>query len=276
MRRAVAILALALLLLGTGMSFKAAHTPQYSDATAFQKAVSELSSRYSAEYSRQSKVLEIEHGPSMSTGLLHDHMRKFEAGLNREYMNLLDTYEARRPLEHYGGTALVVGLLLLLAGPLGGRAMRTPSRRQWLKVAMFVPPLLTFGAYVLDSMEMLSSQNMPPWGEVPIMVLVLGFLVFGPFPVIWMVVHLLLVPEVYYRSQPLSLALSPRINPWLGLLALLAAGAACVTAWHGAWTWTVANLAWLYIHLAMAATRRAPHLYADLETEWPPAWNTAR
>jgi hypothetical protein len=278
MRRILAVLAAVCVLTGAGMMIKSALTQPFTDEAAFNRQVAALSVEYSTEWQRLAKAaVSTPATPATEGARIHYAMRAADRALSPRYWAVYDTYRTNRDTLHdYGAILLVAGVALLLVGPLGGWTLRTPPRRWMLRVAMFVPPLLTFGADVLESMAMMAGSNMPPWGEPPGAAVIFGFLVFGPLPVIWMVLHLPLVPEVYYRAQPLSLALSRRINPWLGLLALLAAIFTLIAAWHGAWTWTVANLAWLYIYLCMAATRRAPHLYADLEPEWPPAWNTAR
>jgi hypothetical protein len=270
MRRFIAILAVLCLLIGAGMLVKSAFTPPFTDAAAFHRQVDALRAEHSAEWRRLSEA-----GSPSDGSTIHYAMRAADAALAPRYWAVFDRYRTNRDtLRDYGATLLVVGVALLLVGPLGRWTLRTPPRRRMLMVAMFVPPMLTLGAYVLDSMATVSLESMPPWGEAPGAAITFGFLIFGALPITWMALHLSLVPEVYYRAQPLSLALSRHVNPWLGFLALLAAISALVTAWHGAWMWTIANLAWLYVHLAMAATRRAPHRYADLESEWPPAWNT--
>jgi hypothetical protein len=271
MQRVATLLALVLLLLGAILLFLAAPIPRYTDAAAFDQGVAALSREYSNERATQGKALGMS---SDATSALYRHMETVEARLNDKYWDLRDIYETkRRPFKDYGGTALVIGAALLLVARLGSRVLRTPPRRGLLQLAMFVPPLLTFGAFALDAGRMIG-EDLVPWGDGPgEAFLMMGFLVFGPLPIIWMILHLLLIPEVYYRSQPLAIAWSRWVNPWLGLLALLAAVASVLTACYGQWAWMLASLAWLYIYLCMAASRRANTLFADQEKTWPPAWN---
>ena len=277
MRRVAAIFAVGLLLLGAVLLIQAANTPRYTDPVAFQQGVDALSAAQSKEFSAQSDKLPRDPGSMSSADVtaFHGQMRKFSAEQQQKYQALLDAHGTNKhKLEDYGGTALVLGAALLLAGPLGSRTMQTPSRRWVMQVLMFTPPLLSFGAFLFDSWRWVGRVEMLPWEEVPGAVLMLGVFLFGLMPVIWMSLHLLLVPEVYYRRQPLLIAWSLRINPWLGFLTLLAACVTILVAWHGAWWWTIAGLSWIFVYLCMAASRRACHLFADQETEWPPAWNT--
>ena len=277
MRRVAAIFAVGLLLVGVVLLIQATKTPLYTDPVAFQQGVDALSAAQSKEFSAQSDKLPRYPGSMSSADVtaFHGQMRKFSAEQQQKYQALLDAYgTSKHKLEDYGGIALVLGTALLLAGPLGGRTMKTPSRRWVMQVLMFTPPLLSFGAFLFDSWRWVGRVEMLPWEEVPGAVLMLGVFLFGLMPVIWMSLHLLLVPEVYYRRQPLLIAWSLRINPWLGFLTLLAACVTILVAWYGAWWWTIAGLSWIFVYLCMAASRRACHLFADQETEWPPAWNT--
>lgn len=277
MRRVAAILASGLLLLGAVLLIQAANTPRYTDPVAFQQGVIALSAAQSREFSAQAGKLPRDAGgmPSAEVTAFHGHMQTFSAEQQQKYQALLGTYGTQKhKLEDYGGTALVLGAALLLAGPLGSRTMKTPSRRWMMQVLMFTPPLLSFGAFVFDSWRWVGRVEALPWEEVPGAVLMLGGFLFGLMPIIWMSLHLLLVPEVYYRRQPLLIAWSMRTNPWLGFLTLLAIIVTMLVAWHGAWWWTIAGLSWIFVYLCMAASRRACHLFADQETEWPPAWNT--
>jgi len=277
MRRVAAMLAAGLLLLGVVLLIQAANTPRFTDPAAFQQGVEALSAAQSREFSAQSDKLPRDPGSMSSADLraFHRKMRTFSVEQQQKYQVLLDAYGTNKQmLQDYGGTALVLGAALLLAGPLGRRTMKTPSRRWIMQVLMFTPPLLSLGVFVFDSWRWVERVEMLPWEEVPGAALMLGVFLFGLMPVIWMSLHLLLVPEVYYRRQPLLIAWSLRINPWLGFLSLLAMIVTILMAWHGAWWWTIAGLSWVFVYLCMAASRRACHLFADQETEWPPAWNT--
>jgi hypothetical protein len=277
MRRVAAIFAVGLLLLGVVLLIQAANTPRYTDPAAFQRGVDALSATQSEAFSTQSDKLpkDPDSMSSAEVTAFHAHMRSFSAEQHRKYQALLDTYGTNKhKLEDYGGTALVLGAALLLAGPLGSRTMKTPSRRGIMLVLMFTPPLLSFAAFVFDSWRWVGRVEAVPWGEVPGAALMLGVFLFGLTPVIWMSLHLLLVPEVYYRRQPLLIAWSLRTNPWLAFLSVLAASVTVLVTWHGMWWWTIAGLSWVFVYLCMAASRRACHLFADQETEWPPAWNT--
>ncbi len=277
MRRVAAILASGLLLLGAVLLIQAANTPRYTDPAAFQQGVDALVAAQSKAFSAQAGKLpkDADSVSSAEVTAFHGHLRTFSAGQEQKYQALLDTYGTHQPtLENYGGTALVFGTALLLAGPLGSRTMKTPARRGIMQMLMFTPPLLTFGAFLFDRWLWLERGEVSPWAELPGAALILASLLFGLMPVIWMSLHLLLVPEVYYRRQPLLIAWSLRTNPWLAFLTLLAASVTVLVAWHGAWWWTIAGLSWIFVYLCMAASRRACHLFADQETEWPPAWNT--
>lgn len=277
MRRVAAIFAVGLLLLGVALLIQAANTPLYTDPVAFQQGFNALGAVPSREFSAQAGTLPRDVGGMLHADVsaFHAQMQAFNAEQQRKYAALLDAYGTNKhALENYGGTALVLGTALLLAGPLGSRTMRTPSRRGIMLVLMFVPPLLSFGAILFDSWRWFERVKTLPWEDVPGLVLIMASLLFGLMPIIWMSLHLLLVPEVYYRRQPLLIAWSLRINPWLGFLTLLAACVTVLVAWHGMWWWTIAGLSWVFVYLCMAASRRACHLFADQETEWPPAWNT--
>ena len=277
MKRVAAVFAAGFLLLGALLLIRAANMPRYTDPAAFQQGVNALSAAQSKEFSAQARKLSGDAGgmPHPESSAFHEHMRTFSAEQQRKYHGLLDTYGTQKhTLENYGGTALVLGVALLLAGPLAGRTMKTPSRRGIMLVLMFTPPLLSFAAFVFDSWRWVGRVEAVPWGEVPGAALMLGMFLFGLMPVIWMSLHLLLVPEVYYRRQPLLIAWSLRTNPWLAFLSVLATSVTVLVAWHGMWWWTIAGLSWVFVYLCMAASRRACHLFADQETEWPPAWNT--
>lgn len=277
MRRVAAIFAVGFLLLGVVLLIQAANTPRYTDPVAFQQGFNALGAVPSREFSAQAGTLPRDAGGMLHADVsaFHAQMQAFNAEQQRKYAALLDAYGTNKhALENYGGTALVLGAALLLAGPLGSRTMRTPSRRGIMLVLMFVPPLLSFGAILFDSWRWFERVKTLPWEDVPGLVLIMASLLFGLMPIIWMSLHLLLVPEVYYRRQPLLIAWSLRINPWLGFLTLLAACVTVLVAWHGMWWWTIAGLSWVFVYLCMAASRRACHLFADQETEWPPAWNT--
>lgn len=239
MRRVATVLALALLLLGAILLIQAKNTPLFIDAAQFQLHASKL-------------------GP----------------GQEKEYWALLTASRTEKPrLENRGGTALVLGLALLLASRLGHWIFRTPSRRGFLLLLMFVPPLLTYASSVFEYEQLQMRGDYPPWSDAGPYMRTSGFVVFGVLPVIWMSLHVLLVPDVYYRRQPLSIAFSRKINPWLGFLVLVMTLVTAMSVAVSNWWALVPGLAWLYVYLCMAATRCAPHLFADQETEWPPAWN---
>ncbi|QEI05178.1 hypothetical protein FXN63_04505 [Pigmentiphaga aceris] len=273
MRRVATACGLFLLLLSVVLLVTAINTPRYTDAAAFRQGVDALAAIEARESTAHAAAMQkdLQSMTKDEDQKLRLRMQATYDDLEKKYHGLLDTYESNKSkLLDYGGTALVMALVLLMAGVFS----RTPSRRVQLHLCLFAAALLTFGAFVFGFWLWLAREQISPWGALPAPYLVLGVLGFGLVPAIWAAGHLLLVPEVYYQRQPLWLALSRRVHPWLGLMSVLFALATVLSLFFGFWWWTITFLVWTYAYMSMAASHRACHLFADQEPEWPPAWNT--
>jgi hypothetical protein len=178
-------------------------------------------------------------------------------GQNAEFHALLKEYlTAKYDLLDYGLTLIVLAGVAWLVARFGQGGIKSPPTRQLLaRLAQLAAFLLSF-ALVFTVVQSYARGFYPRWAD-SIGPLVAAGVVVWLLAAGWAFAHLRLLPREYPGAQPLQLAISGKMNPWLMLLALASMGLAVLGASQGAWQFLAAGLLWCYVYFSIAAARRA-------------------
>lgn len=182
------------------------------------------------------------------------------AGQNAEFHALLKEFlTAKYELLDYSLTLIALAALAWLVGRYGEGGIKSPSTRRLLVRLAHVAGFLLAFALVFTVLQSYARGFYPRWAD-SIGLLVAAGLVVWLLAIVWTVAHLRLLPREYPAAQPLQLAISGKMNPWLMLLALASMGLAVLGASQGAWQFMAAGLLWSYVYFSIAASRRAVQL----------------
>jgi len=185
---------------------------------------------------------------------------QLQPGQNAEFHGLLRQFlSAKYDLVDYGVTLIVLAGVAWLVARFGTGGLKSPPGRRTLVRLAYLAALLLFLAFEVTLVQSYFRGYYPRWAD-SIWPLMVGGLLVLLLLVGWTYVHLRLLPRDYPASQPLQLALSGKLNPWLLLLSLASAGLAVAAAAQGAWPFMAAGLLWAYVYFAIAASRRATQL----------------
>lgn len=190
-----------------------------------------------------------------------------EALYNARYMALIQGQTAefwklrnemltsKYQLQDYGGTLIVLAVMLFFVARKGFKQLRSPSTPTKLLGVALLAPLLTAGGSAFDLLQAFDRGELPHWADsmgIPLIDMPFLFIVL----LIWACGHLLFL-RGSYRPAPLSLAISTRSNLWLLAVSASTVFLVVISMAVGQYWYAIPGCIWLYFYASLSASLKA-------------------
>src|SRR5688572_21720797 len=192
--------------------------------------------------------------PYKDEALFTERYMVLSDGQSMEYWKLRDEMLTPKfQLQDYGGTFIVIAVVVFVVSRKGWRQLKSPSSRTALFGIALAAPFLTVAAYVFDLFQGFDRGEFPYWADsmsiplmgAPIMLIVLF---------VWSGAHLSFLRSSY-QPAPLVLAVAPKSSWWLLSISAITVVFVVFCALVGQYWYAIPGVVWFYFYISLAATR---------------------